>query len=272
MADMLERIGNLLRKAERTDSEAERDALLDKAQQLSTTYSIDMAMARKATLDKEKRQVPITKRIPIGQRGKVGLGTYVELMMAIGHANNVRFDIARNSVCVWAYGFAQDIEVTEAIYATVLPQMVRESDAYMRKGEYRSEVVWRKGTKKYTDYWGDVHSYVDWGYFPVAGRAARLHFQSTYAATIRRRLMAAKHTAVETAIKGHGTGAELALRAAELDVTDFYKRQSTAKGSWKGSQASDGGAGARAAGEQAGHRARLGTETAIGGHRKQVSA
>lgn len=272
MADILVKIGNLLRKAERTDSDAERDALLDKAQQLSTTYSIDLAMARKATADKEKRQVPVARQIVIGQRGKMGLSTYVGLFLAIGYVQGLKFDIAHNSTYVIAYGFPQDIAVTEAIYATVLPQMIQESDAFMRSGRYKDEKVWRRGTFTRTDYYGNKIKYVDWGYFPVHGKSARMHFQAEFAARIQARLALSKHTATEQAVASKGTGAEIALRAAEVEIQDLYQKESTAKGKYRGSRMSDGGVTARQAGAEAGRRARIGTEPSIGGHRKAVGA
>ena len=62
-----------------------------------------------------------------GESGKRGLRTYVQLFLAIGRANNLTCDIARDSTRVYAYGFESDIEAVEALYASLVVQMVRQT-------------------------------------------------------------------------------------------------------------------------------------------------
>ncbi|HEY5880961.1 MAG TPA: DUF2786 domain-containing protein, partial [Nakamurella sp.] len=93
----LSRIAALLRKAEGTDNEHEADAYLQAAQRLATLASVDLALARSHTQRQERRPVPAQRAIVIGESGKRGLRTYVELFLAIGRANNLTCDIARDS-------------------------------------------------------------------------------------------------------------------------------------------------------------------------------
>ena len=51
-------IGKLLRKAETTHSADEADALMAKAQELATRYSIDLAVARHADARAQWRNAP----------------------------------------------------------------------------------------------------------------------------------------------------------------------------------------------------------------------
>ena len=44
-------------------------------------------------------------------------------------ANDVQCDITATSTVIYAYGFADDIDVCEALYSSLLVQMVRASDA-----------------------------------------------------------------------------------------------------------------------------------------------
>jgi len=275
VSDQLAKISKLLRKAETTNNEAEAEAFLQAAQRLSTLYSIDLAKARAHTAEKERRQTPIQRVITIGDAGKKGLGTYADLFMKIGEANNVKFNVAGNSTAVFAFGFAEDIDLTEAIYASVLSQMVRESDAYIRKAEYKNETVWRVGTHHTS--WG---TYRDWGEFPVSGRTARINFQEAFARRVYQRLLEAKQAAETEAIDADAleaeqafldgqeasgcTSAALAIRATEVEVKEFYKATSTARGTWRGSQAGSRSRGAASAGDAAGRRANLGSRAAIG--------
>src|SRR5947208_987521 len=120
----LTKIAALLRKAETTDNEHEAEAFLQAAQRLATQSSIDLAVARAHTSEREKRAVPTQRTIPIGESGKRGLRTFVQLFLEIGRANNVTCDIARDSSVVYAYGFDTDIDAAEALYSSLVVQMV----------------------------------------------------------------------------------------------------------------------------------------------------
>ena len=154
MADKdLTRIAALLRKAESTDNEHEADAYLQAAQRLATLSAVDLAVARAHSAHRERRVRPTQRTITIGDSGKRGLRTYVQLFLAIGRANNLTCDIARDSSRVYAYGFDTDIDTVQALYASLVVQMVRASDAYIKSGDYAREKVTKQvkipGSERY---------------------------------------------------------------------------------------------------------------------------
>ncbi|MEV4130366.1 DUF2786 domain-containing protein [Nocardia sp. NPDC049707] len=264
---MLTRIGGLLRQAESTDNEHEAEAFLAAAQRLATRSSIDLAVARAHIAGRERRPTPMQRMIPIGESGKKGLRTYVQLFVAIAAANDVRCDVARTSTQVYAYGFDSDIDTCEALYASLLVQMVRASDQYIKSGQYRSATVEKIVTEKR---WGrKVQRRVQ---APVAAVTARLNFQMAFAARIGRRLAEVRaEVEAEVVPEIVATGTALALRNKEIELTDFYTKTSDARGTWRGPQASAGhSAAARHAGDRAGRAARLGTSPELGAARGQL--
>lgn len=269
----LEKIAKLLVQAERASTPEEAEAFTARAQQLASATAIDLAVARAHAARKEQRSAPVVREIVLGERGKRHLRTYVKLFLAIARANDVTCDIAQNSTRIYPFGFPEDIEVVERLYASLVVQMVQASDAYLRSGAHKEETrlkdVYRHGY------------YVDTVRVPVHGSTARKSFQEAYAHRVGTRLREAHDAAVEAAKEaekaaysedelrnlaenqGGKTGTELALVAKEVEVQDFYKTHSTAKGSWKGFR----GGGSRsvlasAAGRRAADKARL------GGHRE----
>ena len=136
---MLARIAALLRQAENTDNPHEAEAFMSAAQRLATTTSIDLAVARAHSTTRSPAQVPVQRTITIGEAGSKGLRTYVQLFVAIAVANDVKCDVASNSTFVYAYGFAEDIDATHALYASLVVQMVKASDAYIATGEHRPD-------------------------------------------------------------------------------------------------------------------------------------
>ncbi|WP_067826479.1 DUF2786 domain-containing protein [Nocardia inohanensis] len=268
---MLTRIGGLLRQAESTDNDHEAEAFLAAAQKLATRSSIDLAVARAHIATRERRPTPVQRVIPIGEPGKRGLRTYVQLFVAIAAANDVRCDVARTSTTVYAYGFDTDIDTCEALYTSLLIQMVRASDQYIKSGSYKSATTEKVVIE---NRWGrKVQRKVQ---TPVAGVTARLNFQMAFAARIGKRLAEVKADVEAEAVRAEITesvaaGTALALRNKELELTDFYGRTSEARGTWRGPQASAGySAAARRAGDRAGRNARLGDSGELGGPRGQL--
>jgi hypothetical protein len=259
----LEKIGKLLRQAERAGTEAEAATFMSKAQELSTQHAIDLEIARQHVADKTARKVPTMRKTTIGERGKRLLATYCELYLAIARANDVTCDLAHNSTYVISYGFESDIDVVDALYSSLVVQMVEASSAYLRKGEYRQDEVWDDRT---------------WQIKPVSGITARKSFQEAFARKVGTRLYFARLEAIEAAeklrqaeVKAHeidesSPGTELVLRTKELEIKDFYKTNSNARGSWRGGRSTGRfSEHAQHAGREAGSKARLGGEKAIGG-------
>src|ERR1700743_1955484 len=134
---MLARIAALLRQAEGTDNAHEAEAFMSAAQRLATATSIDLAVARSHADKRTPAQAPVQRTITIGAAGTKGLRTYVQLFVLIASANDIRCDVASNSTFVYAYGFAEDIDATHALYASLVVQMVRASDSYISSGAHR---------------------------------------------------------------------------------------------------------------------------------------
>lgn len=282
----LPRIAALLRKAESTDNEHEAAAYMEAAQRIATAASIDLAVARAHTGRREARATPTQREVLIGAAGKRGLRTYVELFVAIAAANDVTCDVARNSTRIFAYGFEADLDTCEALYTSLIVQMVRASDEFIKSGAYAVETVRRfsRTTRR-------------WEVGSVSPVTARISFQRAYAARIGRRLADARTRARREAERAErragprwpwlrdgdcsdiadvsagdagatGRSVALALRAKEIQVAEHYRQHSDARGTWRGSSASAGySPHASKAGDHSARRARLGTERALGGAR-----
>ncbi|WP_068148625.1 DUF2786 domain-containing protein [Rhodococcoides corynebacterioides] len=262
---MLTRIGGLLRQAESTDNPHEAEAFMEAAQRLATAASIDLAVARSHASGGQSRSGPVQRTVEIGERGKRGLKTYVRLFVAIAAANDVTCDVLSTSTQVYAYGFASDIDTTQALYASLVVQMVRASDAYISSGAYRDATVDRVVRPGYG------RARVERK--PLAAVTARIEFQSAFADRIGARLAAVKAeiTADAVAASDATTGTALALRDKDLALTDFYRSTSTARGRWRGNAAPTSfSRAARRAGDHAGRRARLGTDAELGSPRGAI--
>jgi hypothetical protein len=220
----LTRIAALLRKAEGTDNEHEADAYLQAAQRLATLASVDLAVARAHTQRRERRPVPTQRAVVIGESGKRGLRTYVELFLAIGRANNLTCDIARDSTRVHAFGFDTDIDMAETLYASLVVQMVRASDLYIKSGDYALEKVIKRvvvTTPGRFGGWRQEYQYVE---KPVHATTARINFQQAFARRIGTRLAQARKQTEEQLIADQpaeeGRGMALVLRNREVELAD----------------------------------------------------
>ncbi len=270
----LTKIAGLLRKAETTDNEHEADAYLQAAQRLATLASVDLAVARAHTSATERRAVPTQRTISIGEPGKRGLRTFVQLFLEIGRANNLTCDIARDSSRVYAYGFDTDIDAAEALYSSLVVQMVRASDEYIKSKRYAQETVGR-WVRVPPDRASWRRPAQEWQERPVHATTARVNFQQAFAARIGARLKQASQQAQQQAVAADtsGTsGVELVLRAREVELREHYRSVSTARGHWRGTSAVAGYSElASRAGDRAGRTARLGGEQAIGGSRPAIN-
>jgi hypothetical protein len=280
MSKTLDRISKLLAKAESTDSEAEREALMSKAQQIATLAAIDLEVARQHQVTKELREQPTQKRVVLFEgpdKRKQGRHHFVNLFTSIGRANDLTCNIYHDSTGVIPFGFPSDIDVTEALYGSLAVQMVAAADAYIKTGAYKTETVYRAKRVK-DDYWGGTQEV--WDYFPIDARQARSSFYEGFISTITTRLFEAKREAekVEVEVTDAETGettstsGELVLVGKREQVRDYYKANSTARGSWRGGSSSARSSGANTAGRSAGQSARLGGGASIGGSRKAVNA
>ncbi|KUH94366.1 DUF2786 domain-containing protein [Mycobacterium sp. IS-3022] len=243
---MLARIAALLRQAEGTDNPHEADAFMAAAQRLATATSIDLAVARSHSELRTKAQMPVQRTITIGNAGTRGLRTYVQLFTVIAHANDVKCDVASNSTFVYAYGFPEDIDASHALYASLVMQMVRASQGYIASGAHR----------------------------PTPTITARINFQLAFGARIGQRLAQAREDARDKATSSRDSrpGTAIALRDKDLELRDFYRESSEARGTWRATSATAGySSAARRAGDRAGRNARLGPSTELAGARSALA-
>ncbi len=278
----LSKISKLLVQAERASTEAEATAYMQAAQKLATTTQIDLAVARAHVAKKERRSPMLATSVTLGRPRQRLLHTYVELFLAIGRANDVTCDVAKDSTFIYPYGYEDDIELVKQLYSSLVVQMVTACDAYLRSDERKAETVHRSIYR--TDEWGD-RRYVGETRRPMHGITARRCFQQAFASRIGTRLREARNQAIAEARAAEmaaftederrnfeanaaesKTGTELALIEKSVEIHDFYKSHSTASGSYRGGRSSrDYAGGAAAAGHAAGNRARLGGEKALAG-------
>lgn len=271
----LTKIGNLLRQAEGTDNPHEADAFTEAAQRLATANAIDLELARAAAGRRDKVPSPIVRSIQIGEQGKRGLRTYVQLFMQIARANDVKCDVASNSTYVVAYGDEADIDMTEQLYSSLSVQMVRACTSYLSAGDWKSQ--WadhqvRRRTAFGMQYLAERR--------PLTKITARLNFQDEFANRIGARLTTARAAAADEAQEAGadtaaaGTSVALVLKAKEVRIKDFYDEKTRARGTWRGNRRVDAYSGAaRRAGATAAEQATVGGEsTALGGARRGLSA
>jgi hypothetical protein len=174
-----------------------------------------------------------------------GLRTYVQLFTVIAMANDVKCDVASNSTFVYAYGFAEDIDASHALYASLVMQMVRASEAYIASGAHR----------------------------PTPTITARINFQLAFGARIGKRLSEARDDAQREATRlwRRKPGTAIALRNKDIELKDFYTQTSAARGTWRATSATAGySSSARRAGDRAGRKARLGGSAELGGKRSAL--
>jgi hypothetical protein len=190
--------------------------LFARAQTLSTRHSIDLALARQHTAKAEAREVPEERTVVIGQSRTKGLARLVRLFVNIADINDVKCLISADSTVVYAYGFPSDIEVVEALYASLSVQMVHAATQYIRSGAHKSETVMVPGHyKRVESTYDDMRSYERWtparGYHyvkdvwidpvekPISGHTARQNFYIGFVNRITTRLRTARLDAVNAA-------------------------------------------------------------------------
>lgn len=259
MAVTIERIAALLVKAERTDNEAEADAYLMKAQQLATMASIDLALARSSTAKKERREQPESRTTTIGEKGKRANRHLITLYIVIAQANDAKVDIAANSTYVIGYGMPSDLDVIEAMFASLSVHMVHASQQYVTGRDWQGETYVavanrRRVLKDHT------------------AQTARVAFYRAYTARIDERLKEARERTLQDAPRPQPTAqdsvsVEVALKEKSAEVTNFHRRTSDARGSWGGYSGAvrDSRGSAAQAGRWAASRARLGDSPGVGG-------
>jgi hypothetical protein len=273
MSNTLELIAKLLAQGENAGTEEEAAVFTAKAQQIAAANSIDLAKARHLTISKQKT-IPVQCTIIIGVKGTEGLATLVELYLGIAHANDIRCLICPSSTRVYAYGFAEDIDVSEAMYASLLTQMTVLVAEFKKRGDWKKETVWAKGW-----YSSRRQMEIPGRYKPISWRSARINFQAGFGQRIASRLAKARyeveHTRVQKEETSHDTtepGTAVVLASKRQAVDDLIAPGlKMARGSYKGSRDSARySSSARASGYAAGGKAKIGSAAPLGGAKKAI--
>lgn len=260
----LEKIAKLLRQGERATNPHERDAFLARAQRLASAASVALAVARAHGEGAEAREEPTVTRVSIGTRGQRGLARYVRLLLNIAAANDVECTIQHGSVAVNLHGFPSDLATTQALYESLMVQMVAEFEAYRASEVVTEEWIW---SERFQDY--------EWK--KPATLSRRLAFYEAFGVRVGSRLQEARRAAIAEATRREARQAgglrssavtEVAIRRKEIEVHDFFAARLRAQGittSWRGDRDPAGtrAPAASKAGTRAADRAELGTERAL---------
>lgn len=238
---VLDKIGKLLAQAEGTNNEHEADAFVTRAQELATTYAVDLELARARQAARRLKHVDELfeqRKLVIGERGKRGNRQLVVLYLVVADPNDVMVNVAGDSTFVLGFGYPADLDVVEQLWASLATQMASAAARRLRAGEHRHAQV----------------AAVSW----------RLSFYEGWMHAVQKRLTEAR----DRAVKAHdaqphegavSTSGALVLREKAERVREFHDRASEARGSWRGGRGDRQVSGsAWRAGERDGRVARLG--------------
>jgi hypothetical protein len=235
---VLDKIGKLLAQAEGTTNEHEAEAFVSRAQELATHYAVDLELARARQAERRLRaqEDAVEQRtLHVGERGRRGNRQLVMLYVVVAAANDVLVNVAHDSTFVIGFGYAEDLEVVERLWASLATQMAGAAGRRLRAGEHRAAGV----------------AAVSW----------RLSFYDGWLHAVQQRLEQARARALAAPVAEAGGGTvsgALVLRAKAERVKEFHDRASQARGSWRGATDRQVHRGAWRAGEADGRTARLG--------------
>ena len=189
-AKVLGRVRGLLAKAESTEFPEEADALTEKAQELMTRHSIDVAMVAAANTDAGGESLPQARRIHLD-------APYVEakamLVGAVASANRSRAVLAAELGFVTVFGFDTDLAVIDVLFTSLLAQATTSMVVAGR-------IVSKTGVSK--------------------TRSFRQSFLVSYASRIGERLREAAATSTHEAEADFGAAMLPVLVRREADVED----------------------------------------------------
>lgn len=277
MSKTIDRIAALLAQAEGTSNEAEAEAYLAKAQKLASLAAVDLEVARQRQKNKITREQPVSRRVDIATR--VGSSSRVQnnaaemcqLFMNIGHVNDLQFDVSHRSLYVVAYGFPSDIDVTEALYTSLLMQMTTGAAQAIKAGDHKSDTderVWDERRGRVRALRPDARRFKTAFYRAFTSRVtARLQIAKSDA--IIEIEQAREHEVATLAPEQQAVSIEtgLVLRKKVEEVKAFRDATTDAKGSWRGGSRTHSSPAGQRAGRAAGSAARLGAQSALPGQR-----
>lgn len=199
MADYAERINKLMAKAESTEFPEEAEALLAKAQELMTSYSVDEAMLRAAAASEDA--VEEISEIKLTYTGGMRKGLYI-----LGHrlaeynGCSAFFEDERSArprnITVTVIGFPKDLERIQLLDTSLKLQCA-------------------VGLKKF------VEDHIDPTWHRSYKRNEKREFVIGFVEGVAVKLGLAEEKAVKEAAEQRGTGVELALRSRKDQVSDW---------------------------------------------------
>lgn len=155
MSKMLDRVSKLLNQAENAGTPEEAETFMAKAQEMATINGIDLAIARMHQAKKEKASEPEQRRVQINPHTRRFFRKqFIELAFAIAEVNDIEYLIGGSDTTLNCFGFPEDIDMLEALFAHLAVQMVVEADEALKRGEHR-EVRRVKVTEREEIAWGD---------------------------------------------------------------------------------------------------------------------
>lgn len=235
---VLEKIAQILTKAERTDNPHERDTFFAAADALAAKHSIDLALARAHTEGKERsRHRVVAKTVVVGTKGDRGGGTYAELLVDLAEGHDMAWAIRGEKVTLFGTEF--DIAYVEKLYPSVLFHMVQDVQKFLDEGEWKGEGVKRLD--------------------------ARFSFCRSFGLVVRRRIKDIRKDAISDA----GSGAELVLADQRTEIRKLF-RQSVKRSNSTETRRDTSASGRRAGGASA-RNVRLGGEAGEIGARGAVA-
>jgi hypothetical protein len=138
---MTERVAKILNQAERAEEGSpEREAFMERALALSQAYSIDLAVARAHQAKKERVEQPERRAFKVGEQRRNGRNQqgknahFVDLMLAICHANDIECVISGTNAFVYGTGMPSDLDMAERLFSILSVQMMTEADTALKNG------------------------------------------------------------------------------------------------------------------------------------------
>ena len=251
---LLDTLSKLLNQAENAATQEEAEAFFAKAQQLATLHAISLEQARAHTAAGQSRERPTHQQITIGAPRQHVNSHLCLLAAAVGEANSLRTNLASNNTFVIWFGLPSDLETASLLLNSIAHQMVRSADAFVRGREWAGEYDVETGSS-------------------MTAQKARKTYYTMYVRVIGRRLHEARQQAQKEFDTTSTSGsAELVLRGKEVEVHDYYREKSTARGYWKGQRSSFASSAAAGRAKEDAGRARIEASRQIGGQRPAVAS
>lgn len=220
------RVAGLLAKAEGAASVDEAEAYLAKASLVAQRHSVDLALA--ALSERGRVEKPTHRMLTIGDPRRHLNPMLTNLLITIGQSWDLRADIGPGSTYVILYGLPGDLNQVESLFGTAATVMVQRARQHVQAGAWRGTSYLKAGAH-------DPR--------PVTAAVARNAFILGFIARLAGHLGSASRQAHDVAahavpgagVAAAGAGVDVALRAREVAIADYYASTTRARGTWRGS-------------------------------------